>query len=240
MTDNAVEAFVDAILADRPPRPVAASPDDTDLLRVAIELRAGQAEFACPDPQFVEELHRRLAATAHTGADLLPLPSSTRRGSERDLVTALGDPRRRASRMIPRRLGVIGKAAAAAALVAGTFGATNLVGGHSAAPVAQRATSAQTVRSADLVSVDGRSLGRSYAYTGNPSWVFIDVQNPALNGAYACELHLVDGTTVPAGLVVVYDGTGDWAHTVKVQVNQLRQATLVTPTGVTVASATFS
>jgi hypothetical protein len=78
------------------------------------------------------------------------------------------------------------------------------------------------------------------AYDGTPSWLFIDVRGHALNGVYTCMLQLADGTAVAAGLVAVYNGSGDWAHTVKIQASQLRGATLVTPTGVTVASATFS
>ena len=38
MTNHGVEAFVDAILADRPPKQFSATPDDADLLRLAIEL----------------------------------------------------------------------------------------------------------------------------------------------------------------------------------------------------------
>ena len=91
-----------------------------------------------------------------------------------------------------------------------------------------------------MLTADGRPLGRTYAYGGNPSWVFMDVTASGLSGIYTCELHLADGATVPAGVVVVYHGTGDWAHTVKVQASQIRGATLVASTGATVATATFS
>jgi len=95
-------------------------------------------------------------------------------------------------------------------------------------------------RSGNLLSAAGRPLGRAYAYSGNPSWVFMDVHASDLNGMYTCELHLADGTTVPAGLVMVYDGTGDFAHTVTVPASAVQQATLTTPTGATAATATFS
>ena len=130
--------------------------------------------------------------------------------------------------------------AAALALVAGSFTAANLAHSTSPAPVAQHASSASTVRSAALLTADGRPVGRTYAYDGNPSWVFMDVNASGLRGTYTCELHLADGATVSAGVVVVYHGTGDWAHTVKVQASGIRQATLQTSTGVAVASATFS
>jgi hypothetical protein len=133
-----------------------------------------------------------------------------------------------------------GKAAAALLLVAGTATATSLAVGRAPAPVASHAVGAASVRSAQLVSANGRPLGRAYAYSGNPSWVFMDVRASGLAGDYSCELHLANGRTVTAGLVSVYNGTGDWAHTVRVQMDQLRRAALVTPAGVTVATATFS
>jgi hypothetical protein len=236
MTDHSVEAFVEAILTDRAPRQFSAAPEEADVLRVALELRASQAECTGPDPQFVEELHRRLAATSLDGGVLLPRPDTGSGRTERQRRPA----RRRPRQMVRPRFAALGKAAAALALVAGTFTAANLAGGTSPAPVAQQAPTAGTVRSGALLSADGRPLGRTYAYGGNPSWVFMDVHASGLSGMYTCELHLADGATVPAGVVVVYHGTGDWAHTVKVQASQIRRATLVTSTGVTVANATFA
>ncbi|HUE60828.1 MAG TPA: hypothetical protein VMO88_14730 [Acidimicrobiales bacterium] len=238
MTDSRVDAFVEAILTDRQPKKFPATPEDRDVLRVAVELRASRSGFDGPAPQFVEELHRRLAATADDGAELLPFPTAGRRGG-RERATLLPDFRLRPSRAVRPRFSAVGKAAAAVFLVASTFTATNLVGGHSAAPVAQPAGAA-AVHSGALLTSDGRPMGRMYAYSGNPSWVFIDVRGSALTGVYTCMLQLADGTSVPAGLVTVYNGTGDWAHTVKVQASELRQATLVDPAGVTVASATFT
>ncbi len=240
MTDHGVEAFVEAILADRPPKHFRAAPDDTDILRVAVELRAGRSEFAGPDPQFVEDLHRQLAATGANGAQILPLRARGRRRREPERVTPWPDAPSHPSRTVRPRFAALGKAAAAVALVAGTFTATNLIGAHSPTPVAQQAPNATTVRSGDLLTIAGRPLGRAYAYSGNPSWVFMDVHASGLNGMYTCELHLADGTTVAAGVVMVYDGTGDWAHTVPVQASQVQRATLVTSTGVTVATAAFS
>ena len=239
MTDHDLEAFVEAILTDRSPARFSAEVDTTDVLRVAIELRSSRPEFAGPDPQFVEELHRQLATDAHHGS-LLPLPLSGR--DERHAAGQGRASRSRPTRMVRRRMGAVGKAAAAALLVASTFAAAHLVGGPAPAPapVAQPAAGAGTVRSGVLLTADGHPLGRAYAYNGSPSWVFMDMHASGLSGLYTCVLHLGDGTTVPAGVVTVYNGGGDWAHTVSVQVSQLRTATLVTSTGVTVASATFS
>jgi hypothetical protein len=61
-----------------------------------------------------------------------------------------------------------------------------------------------------------------------------------LDGTYTCELQLAHGATVAAGVVTVYNGTGDWAHTVTVPGIQLQRATLVSSRGLTVATAIFS
>ncbi len=235
MTDHHVEAFVEAILADRAPKEFPADGDSTEVLRVAIALRSTRSGFAGPDPQFVENLHQQLAADVNQGG-LLPLPVSGR--GERQAGAGRRAPR--SWPMMRRRLGVVGKAVAAAVLVASTFGVSHLAGGHGPAPVAQPAASASTVRSGVLLAADGRPLGRAYAYSGSPSWVFMDLDGSDLTGRYTCLLHLGDGGTVPAGVVPVYHGASDWAQTVAVPVSQLRTATLVTTTGASVASATFS
>jgi len=233
VTPNGVEAFVESILTDRRPKQFRAAPGDTDLLRAAIELRASGSEPARPDPEFVEDLRRQLAAGTHGGARSVPSPAMAWRGGERADLTPV-------SRWRPIRfVSGVSKAAAVVVLVAGTFSATNF-NHRSVAPVAQRAPGATAVRSGDLLTAAGRSLGYAYAYNGEPSWVFMDVDAGNLAGAYSCELHLADGTIVPMGAVVLHNGKGAWAHIVAAQVSQLRQATLVSPTGSTVATATFS
>ena len=54
MTKHRVEAFVDAILADRPPKTFLATPDDADLLRLAIELHVSRSEQIGPTPSSSE------------------------------------------------------------------------------------------------------------------------------------------------------------------------------------------
>jgi hypothetical protein len=239
MTVESVDAFVEAILADRPPKQFLTAADGIDVLRVAIELRARGPGLG-PEPRFVEELHQRLAATRRDGAKVLPFPTAGGRRSGRDRAPLLPASRSRLQGVARPRIAAVGRAVAAILLVASTFAATNLVGHHSPAPVAQPAARAAAVRSGALLTADGRPEGRTYAYSGNPTWVFIDVRGLALNGVYTCVVQLADGTTVTAGLVAVYNGTGDWAHTVKVNVSQLRRATLVTPSGLAVASAIFA
>jgi hypothetical protein len=77
-------------------------------------------------------------------------------------------------------------------------------------------------------------------YRGDPSWVMMDVVAPGFTGVYHCEVQLTDGAIVTAGSVAVHHGTGERARFVRAQGDQLRRAMLVTSTGVTVATATFS
>ncbi len=237
MTDKDVAAHVEALLSGRPAKPFQATAEETDLLRTTIALRAGDASGVAPDPWFIENLHRQLAAVGTDRGRSMSQPDRRR--------AKLGHPVRPdaagSGRARPGRpwWAPLGKAAAAAVIVASSVAAGVTVGHGSPVPVAA-APGAVNLRSAALLASDGRPLGRAYAYSGNPSWVFMDVRDSGLTGGYVCELHLTNGTTAPAGMVTVYNGTGDWAHTVQIEAGQVRQATLVTPTGVAVASATFS
>jgi hypothetical protein len=240
MTDHRVEAFVDAILADRPPKRFSATPDDADVLRLAIDLYVSRSEKIGADPQFVRELGGQLAAASPGGARIRPLHTEPEASGREPapLVPRSWPPRGRATR---RRFGAIGTAAAALLLVAGTFAAARLVQAPSPAPVAlQGPTATATERSGTLLTSAGLPVGHAYAYSGNPSWVMMDVVDPGFTGVYHCELQLADGAIVTAGNVVVRHGTGDWARSVRAQGDQLRRAALVTSTGVTVATATLS
>lgn len=240
MTNHRVEAFVDAILADRPPKTFSATPDDADLLRLAIELHVSRSEEIGPDPQFVRGLGGQLAAADPGAPRILPLRTGPEAGwcERAPLVPGLQPSPGRATR---RRVSAIGTAAAALVLVAGTFAAAQLVQAPSRAPVAlQGPTATATERSGPLLTSEGLPVGHAYAYSGDPSWVMMDVVAPGFTGVYHCELQLADGAIVSAGSVAVHDGTGEWARFVRAQGDQLRRAILVTSTGVPVATATLS
>ena len=230
MSDHEVDTFVESLLSNRAPNQFAATLGDRDMMRLAITLRARRSEGLDPEPAFVEELHRQLASDADVGAAIVRLSAG------REARGGQAVPLRR----ISRRVRAVAEAAAAAVLVAGTFTATHLTDTRVPVPVAQAATNAHSVRSGVLLAADGRSLGRAETYGGNPTWVFMDVQSSGLSGDYACLLQLANGSTVPAGVVTVYNGAGDWAHTVKVPASELRGAILVASNGAVMAQATFS
>jgi nitrite reductase/ring-hydroxylating ferredoxin subunit len=61
MKHRRFSAFVDALLGNRRPRRFEPRADDADAMRAAIELRAAQPGATLPSPEFVSDLHRRLA-----------------------------------------------------------------------------------------------------------------------------------------------------------------------------------
>jgi hypothetical protein len=149
---------------------------------------------------------------------------------------AHGRPRR--ARTLRWRVG-LAAVAAATVLVGGTAAAVTVIDHHGSSGPAQVADQT-ALRSGNFRAGDGRPVGQVYAYSGNPSWVFMNVDASGANGSFTCELELANGSTVPIGQFDVHDGVGEWAHTVGVDVNRIKAAKLVTPSGLTLATATVS
>jgi hypothetical protein len=228
MRHSRADAFVDEILADRAPKSFRADPAQAEVLRVAIALRASRPGVDRPDDHFVDELHRRLSASADRHAS---------NGNVTRMLPAPRTPRSKPVQIRRRALAALGAAAAALLLVVGTIASTRAVQGHSPAPGVQ---SAAAVRSGTLLTADGHSLGKMYVYKGKPSWVFLNVHDSTFAGVYTCEFQFVNGTTVPVGTLELHDGSGVFVRIVRVDVQQVRAARLVTATGSTLATATFS
>ncbi|MCK9897322.1 Rieske (2Fe-2S) protein [Frankia sp. AgB32] len=68
--------FIDDLLAGRRPRSFAASAKDAEEIRTALTLRAAAPRAAEPRPDFVADLHRRLAAAAAADAEASRSPES--------------------------------------------------------------------------------------------------------------------------------------------------------------------
>jgi hypothetical protein len=233
MRHRRADAFIDEILADRAPESFRADPAQAEVLRVAIALRASRPGVDRPDDRFVEELHRRLS----NGADRHASNGNVRKWNVTRIPRQAGPPPRSRPVQVRRRaLAALGAAAAALALVVGTIAGTRAVSGRAPAPV----VSAAAVRSGMLLTTDGRSLGKMYVYKGEPSWVFLNVHDSTFAGVYTCEFQFANGTTVPVGTLELHDGSGVFVRIVRVDVQQVRAARLVTATGSTLATATFS
>ena len=191
-------------------------PDDAAVLRTAIELRAARPDEAAPDPEFVSRLQQELADQAGT-AQVVPMVRPQAPGPHRP-----GVGRRRAStggsdRGRHRDHRSSGVDRAALPLPPG-----------------------QELRTGTFEDAASQNLGQIVVYGGNPSWVFMVVKGSSYDGPVTCRLHATDGSTLMTGAFYLHDGTGQLAKTIGVDVGQLGGAQLVTSTGATLASATFS
>ena len=216
MTTRRLSAFIDALAAGRRPRPFQADPEDVEMLRVAIALRAARTGDARPDETFVAELHQQLAD------DLSP--------SEQTNIRPLKMRRSRAALVA---------VAAGLALVGGTVAVTETTNKATVQQSATAVPQGQSLRTATFQSPTGQVAGQIVLYHGHPSWVFMNVDLPHSNGPVVCELHLANGEVVAAGTVQLHDGSGVFSQKIHMDAGMARGATLYDASGAVVASAIF-
>jgi hypothetical protein len=218
VTRHRLSAVVDAIAAGRRPKRYRAEPDDAEVLRTAIALRAARPGESAPTELFVEGLYERLSAQAkpETSTEHLPVPAHRARIA---LVAA----------------------AAAAVLVAGTTVATENLHHPAATSATAHVPQGSELRTGTFQTGAGQVLGQIVAYRGQPSWVFMNVDVPNYNGRIECMLQVDNGRTVAFGTFTVHGGIGQFSKAIgNVDVGHLRGAKLVTSTGSQVAAATFA
>lgn len=217
MTNRRFSAFVDALAVGRRPKRFRAQPEDVEMLRTAIALRAARSGEAAPSEAFVEGLFQQLSEQAkpETTPELRPVTTHRARFA---LVAA----------------------AAAAVLVAGTTVATETLHHSAATSAAVHVPQGSELRTGTFQTVGGKVLGQIVAYRGNPSWVYMNVDVPHYDGPIKCMLQVDNGTTVAFGTFTVHSGIGQFSKAIgNVDVGHLRGAKLVTSTGSPVAAATF-
>lgn len=224
MSARRVAALVDSLLSDRRTRLSKVDPDDAEVLRAAITLRSARPGAGEPDEPFVTGLRRELALQLDAApAPLTPLPA---RPPVRPTVA--------------RRARLLVGAAASVVMLGGTVAATTTVDHVLAAASGPQTSTGQLVRTASLDSTDGGVLGQAVAYRGNPSWVFMSVEDPAVSGMLRCQIEMDNGTMAATGTFVVRNGVGTWARPISLDVSRVRRATLLTPSGTVVATARFT
>ena len=216
MSTRGLATFIDALAAGRRPRPFQADPEDVEMLRVAIALRAARPGDAIPDETFVAELHEQLAD------NLTP--------SEQTNIRPLKMHRARAALV---------SVAAGLALVGGTFAVAETTNKPTVQQSATAVPQGQALRTASFQSPTGQVVGQIVLYHGHPSWVYMNVDLPHSDGPVKCELHLANGEVVAAGTVQLHDGSGEFSQSIHMDAGKARGATLYDPSGVVVASAIF-
>ncbi len=161
---------------------------------------------------------------------------------------ALGVPGRpgrqgRGGRLRPARVGpgaARARVLAAAAVVALVVGA----GGYAAgggfagrpAPPARSVALGPALQAASFVS-HGQAVGRVLVYAGNPTWLFMWVDNRSWQGGLQCQVVQEGGPVLTLGRFWLSGGRGAWAASVGQPAGRLVEARLVGPAGKVVAVA---
>jgi hypothetical protein len=129
---------------------------------------------------------------------------------------------------------------AACALVV-TFGVGAVVGHGSAggsdkyAPPGPKAP----IEAAALYS-GSQMVGRVLVYAGNPTWLFMYMDDAKWEGTLRCEVVVDLGPTVDLGRFWLSGGKGAWAASVDEPAGRLSEARIVSARGTVLASADLS
>jgi hypothetical protein len=217
MTKRRLDSYIDALADGKRPDSFDADPEDIELLRAAISLRAARPGDTLPDDGFVDRLYQELAGQADHR--VVPL---ARQGKVR------------------RRRTAIAAIAAGLVLVGGTAAVTEAVDQGAVSPAAVPAPHGSSLRTGTFESAEGQVMGQIVVSRGNPSWVFLNVGGANYTGTIVCKLQVADGSTVATGAFMLHGGKGVLSKAIPVDIGHLRGAQLVTPTGAVVASATFA
>jgi hypothetical protein len=217
MTGRRLSNYIDALVARRRPPGFRADPDDLEVLRTAIALRAARPGDGLPDEKFVSSLYEELADRGGSEAAPTAHPLTLRRG-----------------------WAMLAAVAASVVLVGGTVLATETIDRTPATPATALAPRPGAVRTGTFETADNQIMGQIVAYSGHPSWVSMNVDGSKYSGSIICKLQIENGSTVAVGVFDLHRGKGQFSRTVTVDISHLRGAKLVTSTGSTVAMATFA
>jgi hypothetical protein len=215
VTGRRLSSFIDALAAGRRPGKFEADPQDIEILRTAIALRAARPGDASPDEQFVSNLYEELATQASSPVVPIARPAK-----------------------LHRRRTALAAVAAGVVLVGGTAVATEAF--NQAVPAAVQVPHGRALHTGTFETTDSRVMGQIVAYRGTPSWVFMNVDGSNYTGPIVCKLQVDNGSTVAVGAFELHRGMGEFSRTIHVDIGRLRGAKLVTSSGTIVASATFA
>jgi anti-sigma-K factor RskA len=133
--------------------------------------------------------------------------------------------------------------AAAAGAVVVAFGLGALLGhgtsGGGPARYPEEGAAAAPIHVAALYS-GGRAVGRVMVYAGNPTWLFMYMDDANWQGTLRCEVVLDQGAPVVLGKFWLSGGKGAWAASLAQPAGRLSQARVVGPAGNVLASADLS
>lgn len=167
-----------------------------------------------------------LSASADEMLHLAP-PAEPPVGFELRLLQRMRAPR---SRRRPRRL--LGAMAAAAAVVVFVGG---LFAGHVISP--GTAYKPDTDLEAAPLLAGSHNVGRVMVYAGNPTWVFMYMQDRSWTGPMRCQVVQQQGPAITLGKFWLSAGKGAWAASVDEPAGRLTEARVVNAQGRVLAVA---
>jgi len=136
----------------------------------------------------------------------------------------------------PKVAAAIGACAVALAFGLGALVGHNTGGGdyYSSAPIAHAAVTEAALHTGD------HTVGRVMVYAGNPTWLFMFMDDPSWQGTLRCEVVMDQGPTVMLGHFWLSDGKGAWAASVPQPAGRLAEARIVNDKGQVLAEADLS
>ncbi|MEI8238493.1 MAG: zf-HC2 domain-containing protein [Actinomycetota bacterium] len=90
-----------------------------------------------------------------------------------------------------------------------------------------------------LVTSGGTTVGTVVIDPGSSPWISMSVVGALPTATYHCEVLLADASTTPVGNLAVANGTGTWSGPLHVDASHILQVRLISPSGDTVAFATY-
>jgi hypothetical protein len=217
VTQRRLSAYLDALATGRRPKPFRAEPQDAEIMRAAIDLRAARPGEVAPDDTFMSNLHQSLVeqSNASSASNVRPI-------------------------RVHRARNALAAVAASLALIGGTFVTTKSLSQSPPTTSAIGLPLNRALRTGTFETPSGQVLGQIVAYKGHPSWIFMNVGVSNVTGPIFCKLQLDDGSVVAAGIIELHQGNGELSKAIPGGITHLRGAQLSTSTGSVLASATFA
>lgn len=161
-----------------------------------------------------------------------PIPAPQAQAPVADLAQRRA--RRGAMRWVP-----LAAVAAAIALVFG-FGGWAMGLNSQQSPAESAGPAAATpLLHGTLTSADHKPMGHVWAWAGNPSWLYMDVEVQQHTGmTVTCQVQQADGTMVTVGTFALSNGYGHWGA--PAPIGKGEKARLVDSDGTVLASATLA
>jgi hypothetical protein len=199
-------------------------------------LRAVSHVEACGDcSALVAELSAAADELLHLAPGVEPPVGFEERVFERLGLKPLARGRPAPGWLSGRRARLAGLVAALSIVVAGAF-AGGVFAGHGLSTGPSTRQDLETV----ALHTGGRAVGKVMVYAGNPTWVFVYMDDSDWSGELRCQVVEDQGPVLTIGKFWLSGGRGAWAASVPEPAGRLREARVVDSQGHVLAVAQLS